>query len=140
MKLKFNFQHGAVEGIIKHSKTSDIMVIITNGHNGFYNYGMFPFIQETLLKHNISSFSYNFSHGGVIGDADRFEDLAKYEKNCMRLERLDFIQVHKAIALKYPQAKIFHLAHSLGGSNNIRYFRIRKTKYTSYWSYFISDC
>ncbi|SEB38807.1 hypothetical protein SAMN04489761_0362 [Tenacibaculum sp. MAR_2009_124] len=115
MKLKLNFKHGDIEGIIKVSHVNDTIVIITNGHNGFYNYGMFPFIQEELLKNNISSFSYNFSHGGVIGDADRFDDLEKYEKNCMRLEKLDFIEVHKAISSKYPKAKIVHLAHSLGG-------------------------
>ncbi|CAM1363053.1 hypothetical protein [Tenacibaculum xiamenense] len=115
MKLTFNFEHGEIEGVLKLSQENNTMVIITNGHNGFYNYGMFPFIQETLLKNGISSFSYNFSHGGVIGDADRFDDLENYEKNCMRLERLDFIEVHKAIASKYPKTKIFHLAHSLGG-------------------------
>ncbi len=115
MKLTFNFSHGTVEGILKESASNECIVIITNGHNGFYSYGMFPYIQEALLKNGIASFSYNFSHGGVIGSSDVFEDIEKYEKNCMRLEKLDFIEVHKEIACKYPTTKIFHLTHSLGG-------------------------
>jgi hypothetical protein len=43
-------------------------------------------LQETLSRMGISSYSFNFSHGGIIGDADYFEDLVSYEKNCMRLE------------------------------------------------------
>ena len=54
---------------------------------------MFPYLQETLAINKISSYSFNFSHGGIKGDADYFEDLVGYEKNCMRLEVEDVMCV-----------------------------------------------
>ncbi|MEO6637878.1 MAG: hypothetical protein ABIN25_06355, partial [Ginsengibacter sp.] len=85
-KISFIHKDGIVEGIYMPSEIDARLVIIINGHNGFYNYGMFPHIQESLADNNIASYSFNFSHGGVKGDGDYFEDLKKYEKNCMRLE------------------------------------------------------
>ena len=97
--------------------TNSPLVIIINGHNGFYNYGMFPYLQETLSRHGISSYSFNFSHGGIKGDADYFEDLINYEKNCMRLEVEDVMCVlHNLHPGKFEKHnKLFLLAHSLGG-------------------------
>ena len=93
-KVTFELGHGQVEGIyLKASEPSAPLVVITNGHNGFYNYGMFPHIQKTFQKHGISSYSYNFSHGGVVADSDYFTELDKYEKNSMRLETLDLLGV-----------------------------------------------
>ena len=59
MKLTFNFQHGTVDGVFQSAENNKTIVIITNGHNGFYNYGMFPFLQSALHKNGIASFSYN---------------------------------------------------------------------------------
>ena len=113
--ISFILKHGKINGVLKEVKDSDYMVIITNGFNGFYNYGMFPYIQNTLAENGISNISYNFSHGGVIGDADFFLDLNKYRKNCMRLEMLDLIGVTNKIVKMYPRAKLINLAHSMGG-------------------------
>ncbi len=93
------------------------LVIIINGHNGFYNYGFFPYLQQQLSKNNISSYSFNYSHGGIIGDSDFFEDLKSYEKNCMRLEVEDVMCILNNLtsAQFKKHDKIFMLAHSLGG-------------------------
>ena len=57
-KISFEFEHGNIDGIyLKSEAPSSPLVIITNGHNGFYNYGMFPYIQEKLLEQEISSYS-----------------------------------------------------------------------------------
>ncbi|MDP1727610.1 MAG: dienelactone hydrolase family protein [Bacteroidota bacterium] len=116
-KLSFKHQNGTVDGIYLDAGTGSALVIIINGHNGFYNYGMFPYIQETLFRNGISSYSFNFSHGGVIGDSDYFDDLEKYEKNCMRLETEDLLSVlHHLKSGEFKQhPKVFLLAHSLGG-------------------------
>ena len=116
-KERINFQHtnGEVEGIYINAGNGSPLVIIINGHNGFYNYGMFPYIQEKLFENGISSYSFNFSHGGVIGDADVFEDLEKYEQNCMRLETEDLLSILQNLDQFNDHAKIFLLAHSLGG-------------------------
>lgn len=115
-KKSFHFKHGTVDGVYINAGDESPLVIITNGHNGFYNYGMFPYIQENLAKNKISSYSYNFSHGGVVGDSDYFERLDLYEKNCMRLETADLCEVVRNIAKTEMKSfsKLFLLSHSLG--------------------------
>src|SRR5207249_2606192 len=92
---------------------------ITNGSNGFYNYGMFPTIQETLYQKGISSVAYNFSHGGVEDGKDYFTQLDLYEKNCMRLEVEDLCGIVRNIYQEpfrfYPGQKLYLMAHSMGG-------------------------
>jgi pimeloyl-ACP methyl ester carboxylesterase len=122
-KIQFNFLHGNIQGIYSESKNSNDLVIITNGHNGFYNYGMFPYIQDKLSSAGISSYSYNFSHGGIIGDSDYFEDLEGYEKNCMRLETLDLVGIIdniKSSGIHFnDDTNLYLLTHSLGGAPTI---------------------
>lgn len=117
-KISFNFKHGKVDGIYFTNNPSAPLVIITNGHNGFYNYGMFPYIQEQLFNRGISSYSYNFSHGGIAGDSDYFSDLELYKKNCMRLETEDLCEIIKSLKqseIKYSETnKLIFLTHSLG--------------------------
>lgn len=118
-KISFNFKHGNVEGIYLDAGDSNSpLVIITNGHNGFYGYGMFPYIQEQLQARNISSFSYNFSHGGIEGSSDYFTRIDLYEKNCMRLETQDLYEIVKHLpqsSIKVPaKNRLILLSHSLG--------------------------
>jgi pimeloyl-ACP methyl ester carboxylesterase len=116
-RIIFKHEDGIVEGVYCNAGSLSPLVIIINGHNGFYNYGMFPYIQEDLLKNNVSSFSFNFSHGGIIGDGDYFEDLEKYEMNCMRLETEDLLCIlHNLHSDKFDKhSKTILLTHSLGG-------------------------
>src|SRR6476659_1673022 len=86
-------KNGIIDGIYLNAGINSPLVIIINGHNGFYDYGMFPYLQETLARYSISSYSFNFSHGGIKGDGDYFEDLVNYQKNCMRLEVEDVMCV-----------------------------------------------
>ncbi len=112
----FEHDNGEVDGIYINAGSLTPLVIIVNGHNGFYNYGMFPYLQQRLLVNNISSYSFNYSHGGVKGDADIFEDLEKYERNCMRLETEDLLCVlRNSLKRFHHHSKVFLLAHSLGG-------------------------
>ena len=114
-KITLNHKDGDVEGIYINAGSGSSLVIIINGHNGFYNYGMFPYIQQKLFENKISSYSFNFSHGGVIGDSDFFEDLEKYEENCMRLETEDLLCVLNNLKEFKDHGKIFLFTHSLGG-------------------------
>ncbi len=116
-EISLTHDNGIVDGIYLNAGINSPLVIIINGHNGFYNYGMFPYLQQSLALRNISSYSFNFSHGGVKGDADYFEDLVNYEKNCMRLEVEDVMCVlHNLHQGKFEKhTGIFLLAHSLGG-------------------------
>jgi pimeloyl-ACP methyl ester carboxylesterase len=91
-------------------------VVIANGHNGFYNYGMFPYIQQTLVENGISSVAFNYTHSGIVGENDFFEDLEKYGKNCRRLEKEDLLFVLQQVKNSFPNhSSAFVLAHSMGG-------------------------
>ncbi len=127
-KLLFRHANGVVEGIYISVQNDSPLVIIINGHNGFYNYGMFPHIQKSLAGNGLASYSFNFSHGGVKGEADYFEDLESYQKNCMRLEVEDTMCVlHNLDSEKLKHhSKIFLLTHSLGGVPTI--FAASKTQ------------
>jgi uncharacterized protein len=116
-EITLSREHGFVEGIYLNAGQGSSLVIIINGHNGFYNYGMFPYLQESLANNSISSYSFNFSHGGVKGGGDYFDDLDKYQKNCMRLEVEDVLCVldHLRSGRFEKHPKVFLLAHSLGG-------------------------
>jgi pimeloyl-ACP methyl ester carboxylesterase len=110
--------HGTVEGILQHTPQADKLIIITHGHNGFCNYGVFPYLQEMLREEGVSSFSYNFSHGGVSGLDDHFSDLEAYSKNCMRLQTADLIAVGEAMHQRYPGQELWLLSHSMGAVAN----------------------
>ena len=116
-KISLEYANGIIDGIYITAGPGSPLVIVINGHNGFYNYGMFPYLQQSLYKNNISSYSFNFSHGGVVGDADYFEDLEKYEANCMRLETEDLLCVLQSLHSGRfdTHSKVILLAHSLGG-------------------------
>jgi pimeloyl-ACP methyl ester carboxylesterase len=114
-KISVKHEDGKVDGIYINAGSLSPLVIIVNGHNGFYNYGMFPYIQQRFFESGISSYSFNFSHGGIIGDADFFEDLEGYEQNCMRLETENVVAVLENLSLFDSHSKIILLAHSLGG-------------------------
>lgn len=117
IELSFSHKEGSVDGIYLKAGDQKPLAIIINGHNGFYNYGMFPYLQQTLAAQGISSYSFNFSHGGIKGDADFFEDLKSYEKNCMRLEIEDVMCVLRNLSSQKFEApsSVFLLGHSLGG-------------------------
>lgn len=116
-KISFKCTHGNIDGIYINAGNTSPLVIIINGHNGFYNYGFFPYLQQQLFKNNTSSYSFNYSHGGIISDSDFFEDIKSYEKNCMRLEVEDVMCVlHNLTSESFKNhKKVFLLAHSLGG-------------------------
>ena len=116
-EISLAHENGIIDGIYLNAGINSPLVIIINGNNGFYNYGMFPYLQEAFARNNISSYSFNFSHGGIKGAADYFEDLINYEKNCMRLEVEDVMCVlYNLPSGKFEKhARIFLLAHSLGG-------------------------
>jgi len=94
------------------------VVLMACGHNGFYHFGMFPTIQQVLAQHGISSVAFNYTHCGISGDGDYFDDLEKYRANCRRLEVEDLTFMAKQIATNefFPQSdQLFLFGHSMGG-------------------------
>lgn len=120
-KISFTHTNGQIEGIYLNAGDNTPLVIIANGHNGFYNYGMFPYIQQSFLNSGISSYSFNYSHGGITGDNDYFTDLDKYEKNCIRLEKEDILcAIVNSVTDQFAtHQQTFLFTHSLGGAPTI---------------------
>lgn len=112
--LTITLPHGKISGRLLLPPAAKGMVVIVNGHNGFYAYGMFPWIQDRLADQGYASFSFNFSHGGTRGEEDVFTDLEAYARNCMRLERDDVIGAVEALGRECPELPIWLLSHSLG--------------------------
>lgn len=116
-KIHFETANGTIDGVYVNAGPGTPLVIIANGHNGFFNYGMFPYIRQSLLESGISSIGFNYTHSGIVGDADVFEDLERYGKNCRRLETEDLLFVLEKAAEapfdRHPEKYI--LAHSMGG-------------------------
>lgn len=104
------------------------IVVICVGYNGFYNYGMFPTIQNELFKHGIASICFNYSHAGIGEDEDVFTDLDRYQKNCRRLEVEDTIEVYQNIKNRFPFKKYSILGHSMGAV--VAVFTALKLKYS----------
>src|SRR5687768_10567015 len=92
-RLRFESPNGPIDAVYSNAGEGSPLVVIANGHNGFFGYGMFPYIRQSLLESGISSIGFNYSHSGIAGDSDRFEDLEKYAKNCRRLEKEDLLYV-----------------------------------------------
>ncbi len=115
--IQWNYVNGLLEGRYCDAGATTPLVVIANGHNGFYNYGMFPCIQERLWENGISSFSFNYTHGGIEGDNDVFTRLDLYEQNCMRLEKEDIVFVLEQArgGQLGKHHRVFVFTHSLGG-------------------------
>ena len=130
-KVSFTHSNGQIDGMYCNAGDHTPLVIIANGHNGFYSYGMFPYIQQSFLQSGISSYSFNYSHGGVMGDGDYFSDLEKYEKNCIRLEKEDILcAVENSVTDQFAtHAQTFLFTHSLGGAPTI--FATKELEHTA---------
>ncbi len=116
--FQFNSPNGLIKGTKITVESSDLLVVLAAGHNGFYHYGMFPTLQESFAINGISSVAFNYSHCGISYDGSTFEDLERYEKNCRRLEKEDICSVVEWIHADESfrkSLKICLLAHSMGG-------------------------
>lgn len=112
----FESKNGPLDARYNNAGAGTPLVVIANGHNGFFNYGMFPFIRQYLTENGISSIGFNYSHSGIVGESDVFEDLERYRKNCRRLEKEDLLSVLRIVSEQFTHhPRVYVLAHSMGG-------------------------
>lgn len=93
-------------------------VVMCCGHNGFYHFAFFPILQSELANAGISSVAFNYSHNGISGDGDYFDELEKYQRNCRALEVADTLFVLKYLrndGVISAHAPLFVFGHSMGG-------------------------
>ena len=115
-KYVFESKNGPLDARYSNAGAGTSLVVIANGHNGFFNYGMFPFIRSYLAENGISSIGFNYSHSGIVGESDVFDDLERYRKNCRRLEKEDLLTMLEIVSEQFTQhPHVYLLAHSMGG-------------------------
>lgn len=95
------------------------LVLFLHGHNGFYHFAFFPTMQNYLAERGISSIAFNYSHNGISGDGDYFDELDKYKQNCRGLEIEDSLYVLENLSqlVASKPTKLILVGHSMGGYN-----------------------
>jgi len=110
--------NGTIRGKFSSCGKDSPIVLLACGHNGFYHFGMFPTIQSIFAENGISSVAFNYSHCGISGDGDYFDDLERYRNNCRRLEVEDLTFMAKEIeknSIFHQPKHLFLFGHSMGG-------------------------
>lgn len=110
--------NGTIRGNFASGGVGSPLVLMACGHNGFYHFGMFPTIQETLAQNGISSVAFNYTHCGISDDGDYFNDLERYKANCRRLEVEDLTWMAEQLVAGiwcHKPDRLFLLGHSMGG-------------------------
>lgn len=116
--FQFESPNGIIRGKLFDCGGESPWVLMACGHNGFYHFGMFPTIQESLAASGISSVAFNYTHCGISDDGDYFNDLESYKTNCRRLEVEDLTFVaQKMMSGEWisPPKQLFLFGHSMGG-------------------------
>lgn len=111
--------NGVLRGNIRELPGAPLVLLLC-GHNGFYHFAFFPTIQQRLIENGFSSIAFNYSHCGISGHGDFFDDLERYETNCRRLEIEDsvFLFSQRDELLTASPSGTFLLGHSMGGFNS----------------------
>ncbi|AIQ11120.1 alpha/beta hydrolase family protein [Paenibacillus durus] len=95
---------------------ADSLIVIAHGYKGFKDWGMFPYVAESLSgKHEVVTF--NFSHGGIGADLQNFTELEKFARNTYHRELKD-LNVLLSYLSQHPKLgglPLFLLGHSRGG-------------------------
>lgn len=108
--------HGTVASIYHDAGENTPLVVFVPGFNGFYGHSLFPFARASLQERGVSSFAFNYSHGGIVGESDSFEDLMGYQKNniALRIEDLVCVWQYLQMTLRARHPSIFLFGHSMG--------------------------
>ena len=117
-QFEINSPNGTLRGNIRELPGAPLVILLC-GHNGFYHFAFFPTLQQHLIENGYSSIAFNYSHCGISGHGDHFDDLKSYEKNCRRLEVEDtqFLVLALEQLLQAQPSRTFILGHSMGGFN-----------------------
>jgi pimeloyl-ACP methyl ester carboxylesterase len=117
-KVIFTAPHGTIQAVYHDAGKNTPLILFAVGLNGFYNFSLWPYMRQQLQQAGISSLAFNYSHGGVVGDSDFFDDLEGYEKNTVALRVMDteFIIDQLETDLFSHHKKPILFGHNLGGA------------------------
>lgn len=105
------------------SHPADSLIVIAHGYKGFKDWGMFPYVCESLSARGHEVIAFNFSHGGIGEDLHSFTELDKFARNTCDRELLDLeiLVSHLSQDPELGKLPLFLLGHSLGGGVSLVY-------------------
>ncbi len=123
MKYNFSVTTGSGDQIDLDLYSSDPekplpVVIIVHGFKGFKDWGFFPSAGEYFSTAGYHSVVFNFSHNGITPGNDIFNELDKFAKNTISLEKRELKEIIARVNLGEfcnLLGKIFIIGHSRGG-------------------------
>lgn len=99
---------------------ADCLIVIAHGYKGFKDWGMFPYMAESLSeRHEVVTF--NFSHGGIGDDPQNFTELEKFARNTYSRE-LNDLEILISYLRQHPKLgslPLFLLGHSRGAGDSL---------------------
>jgi pimeloyl-ACP methyl ester carboxylesterase len=114
----------AVDLFLPPSEGPCPVLVYCHGFKGFKQWGHVPHLHEYFATGEYAVITFNHSHNGVIGDADRFDALDLFAVNTVSKELNDLESLGKWIrengkALGLDVERVSWLGHSRGGANVI---------------------
>lgn len=95
------------------------VVVVCHGFKAFKEWGFFPHLCEELAAGGLAAVRFNFSHCGVSGDGDVYDQLPKFAHNTVSKELEDVAAVLDWVrggdGPRLDGARIGLLGHSRGG-------------------------
>lgn len=95
------------------------LVVVCHGFKAFRRWGFFPWIGEALARAGAHSLVFDFSHNGVRGGGDVFNDLDGFAENTIARELSDVRRVLRWVrdaGVERFSGDVFVLGHSRGGA------------------------
>ncbi len=95
------------------------VVVVCHGFKAFKEWGFFPHLCDALAAGGWAALRFNFSHCGVSGDGDVYDDLPRFAHNTVSQELEDVAAILAWIVRggdsRLDPARIALLGHSRGG-------------------------
>lgn len=102
--------------------TPKSLLVIAHGYKGFKDWGMFPYMADSLSVDN-HVITFNFSHNGVGDDLENFTELEKFAHNTYSREQedLEILLENVRSRHEFRGLPVFLLGHSRGAGSCFLY-------------------
>ncbi len=94
------------------------VVVVVHGFKGFKDWGFFPVTGEYFSDHGYHAVVFNFSHNGITPGNDIFNELDKFARNTLSLEKRELKEIIARVNLGEfcnLGGELFIIGHSRGG-------------------------
>lgn len=116
MKFKLTSDEGLdIHGELTLPHHPRSLVIVVHGFKGFMDWGFFPWLADSLCRHELAVCRFNMSRCGVEGRGENFDRLDLFEGDTYSRQLADLRIVASYCRSQFPSLPTFLLGHSRGG-------------------------